>query len=59
MKIAKARRRTKYPKIMKQNIRNVKNGLKHVDRVSVRVLFKKLLYTNIEYTLKRHALNIV
>ena len=41
MKIAKARRRTKYPKIMKQNIRNVKNGLKQVIGASIRVLFKK------------------
>ena len=41
MKIAKARRRTKYPKIMKRNIRNVRNGLKYVIGASTRVLFKK------------------
>ena len=40
MKIAKARGKTKYPKIMKQNIRNVKNDLKHVIGASIRVLFK-------------------
>ena len=60
MKIAKARRRTKYPKIMKRNIRNVRNGLKHVIGASTRVLFKKkLLHTNVEHTLTKHALNIV
>ena len=41
MKIAKARRTTKYPKIMKPNIRNVKNGLKQVIDASIRVLFEK------------------
>ena len=60
MEIAKARRRTKYPKIMKQNIRNVKNGLKHVIGASIRVLFKKkVLYTNVEHILTKHALNVV
>ena len=53
-------RRTKCPKVIKQNIRNIKNDLKHVIGVSIRVLFKKkLLYTNVEYTLTKHALNIV
>ena len=41
MNIAKARRTTKYPKIMKPNIRNVKNGLKQVVDASIRVLFEK------------------
>ena len=41
MKITKARRRTKYPKIMKQTIQNVKNGLKHVIGASVMVFFTK------------------
>ena len=41
MKIAKSKRRTKYPKIMKQTIQNVKNGLKLVIGASVMVLFKK------------------
>ena len=60
MKIAKARRRTKYPKIIKQNIRNVKNGLKHVVGASIRVLLKKkVLYTNAEHILTKHALNVV
>ena len=52
-------RRTKCPKVIKQNIRNIKNDLKHVIGVSIRVLFKKLLHTNVEYTLTKHALNIV
>ena len=59
MKIAKARR-TKYKKkIMKQKIRNAENGLKHVIGASIRVLFKKVLYTNVEHTLTKHALNVV
>ena len=59
MKIARARRRTKYPKIMKQNMRNVKHGVKHVVGASIRVLLKKVLYTNVEHILTKHALNVV
>ena len=37
MKIAISRRRTKYKK-KKQNMRNVKNGLKYVNGATIRVL---------------------
>ena len=57
MKIAKAR--TKYPKILKQNVRNVKNGLKPVIGASIKILFKKGTVPNVEHTLTKHALNVV
>ena len=39
--MAKAERKTKEPKIIQQNDRKVKNGLKHLIGASIRVLVNK------------------
>ena len=58
VKAVKARKKTGDPKTIKQNIQG-QNGLKHVIDASNRVLVKRVLRTDVEYTLTKHAMKVV
>ena len=59
MKMAKARKKTKDPKMIQHNFIGVKNGLKHLICASIRVLVRKVQHTDVEYTLTKHDMKVV